>query len=207
MIDVLAPSGYMRFAPDGHFIFASFASAFLLKLLQPEFSSFLTKAQETEIFDLIGRLIQTLSSPKIAIDDRHTPKLYARFLAGLLSRHRRGGSGPGRSQTNPPPGERVPPSVSQVAPTPIAPVPLQNKSGSGQAGQQSQVQGNITQATGNTTNVPQQTSFTFSLEDFDMTDIISETEMLATMQAIKNPAWWSTGLMPGYVILTGMIET
>ncbi|KAL1755599.1 fungal-specific transcription factor domain-containing protein, partial [Schizophyllum commune] len=31
MVDKLAPSGYMRYAPDGHFIFASFASAFLLK--------------------------------------------------------------------------------------------------------------------------------------------------------------------------------
>ena len=32
MVEKLAPSGYMRYAPDGHFIFASFASAFLLKV-------------------------------------------------------------------------------------------------------------------------------------------------------------------------------
>ena len=62
----------------------------------------MTKDQENNIFDLIGRLIQTLSSPKIAIDDRHTPKLYARFLAGLLSRHRRDGATLGRSQPVPP---------------------------------------------------------------------------------------------------------
>ena len=62
----------------------------------------MTKDQENDVFDLIGRLIQTLSSPKIAIDDRHTPKLYARFLAGLLSRHRRDGATVGRSQPVPP---------------------------------------------------------------------------------------------------------
>ena len=68
----------------------------------------MTKDQENNVFDLIGRLIQTLSSPKIAIDDRHTPKLYARFLAGLLSRHRRDGGAVGRSQP-------VPPSQNQVS--------------------------------------------------------------------------------------------
>jgi len=56
----------------------------------------MTKDLETEIFDLIGRLIQTFSSPEIAIDDRHTPKLYARFLAGLLARSRKDGATVGR---------------------------------------------------------------------------------------------------------------
>lgn len=209
MIDVLAPSGYMRFAPDGHFIFASFASAFLLKLLQPEFSSFLTKDQETEILDLIGRLIQTLGSPKIAIDDRHTPKLYARFLASLLSRHRRDGTGPGRLQANPPPRDRVSANVPQAAgPAPVTPVP-QPESGTRQVGQQSQIQGNTAQAMDTSTNQQAFEDIPFTLEDFDMTalDVISEAEMLATMQAIKNPAWWSTGLMPGYVFLFGMKGT
>ena len=62
----------------------------------------MTKGQENDIFDLIGRLIETLSSPKIAIDDRHTPKLYARFLAGLLSRHRRDGATVSRLPPVPP---------------------------------------------------------------------------------------------------------
>jgi hypothetical protein len=65
--------------------------------------------------------------------------------------------------------------------------------------------GNVTQAMDTSTNFPQTSleEIPFTLEDFDMTtlDIISEAEMLATMQAIKNPAWWSTGLMPGYVLL------
>lgn len=32
VIEVLAPLGYLRYAADGHFVFAAFASAFLLKV-------------------------------------------------------------------------------------------------------------------------------------------------------------------------------
>ncbi|KAI0631459.1 hypothetical protein C8Q77DRAFT_1159249 [Trametes polyzona] len=88
LIDTLAPSGYMRTSPDAHFVFASFASAFLLKLLRPEFSSFVSHEMQTEIFDLISRLIDVLRSPEIAIDERHTPALHSRFLHGLLRKHR-----------------------------------------------------------------------------------------------------------------------
>ncbi|KAI0773153.1 fungal-specific transcription factor domain-containing protein [Trametes elegans] len=88
LIDTLAPTGYMRTSPDAHFVFASFASAFLLKLLRPEFSTFVSLERQTEIFDLISRLIDKLRSPDIAIDERHTPALHSRFLHGLLRKHR-----------------------------------------------------------------------------------------------------------------------
>jgi hypothetical protein len=107
MITRLAPSGYMRYSPDGWFLIASFASAFLFKLLRPQFKALVSTAQETEILELVGRLIQTLSSPDIAIDDRHTPKVYARFLASLLSRHRREGVASFSLQINPPPARPV----------------------------------------------------------------------------------------------------
>jgi hypothetical protein len=101
MIEVLAPSSLMRSAPDGHFVFASFASAFLLKLLRPEFVDIITREMEDEIFDSIGRLITTLQD--VAVDERHTPRLYARFLAGLLTKHRKGGGAvAGRLQQIPP---------------------------------------------------------------------------------------------------------
>jgi len=218
MVDGLAPSGYMRYAPDGHFVFASFASAFLLKLLRPEFSSFLTKGQENDIFDLIGRLIQTLSSPKIAIDDRHTPKLYARFLAGLLSRHRRDGATMGRLQP-------VPPTLQPVSPTQQS-LPESGTTGQSnsspmssfapsssvpEGGEQSQdfSQPSLCQlpmdspmyildggATSPFTNGASQFGSTF-----DWTygaNTFSDEEMLATMQAIKNPNWWSNMMMPGF---------
>ncbi|KAG1736279.1 hypothetical protein EDD22DRAFT_347767 [Suillus occidentalis] len=65
MIEVLTPSGLMRAAPDGHFVFASFASAFMLKLLRPEFAQLLTRQMKDEIFELIGRLITTLQDVAI----------------------------------------------------------------------------------------------------------------------------------------------
>ncbi|KAG1853069.1 hypothetical protein F4604DRAFT_1933338 [Suillus subluteus] len=104
MIEVLAPSGLMRAAPDGHFVFASFASAFMLKLLRPEFAQLLTRQMEDEIYELIGCLITTLQD--VAIDERHTAHLYARFIASLLTRHRKGGgSVGGRLQHVPPQGQ------------------------------------------------------------------------------------------------------
>ncbi|KIK36949.1 hypothetical protein CY34DRAFT_16042 [Suillus luteus UH-Slu-Lm8-n1] len=75
MVEVLAPSSLMRAAPDGHFVFASFASAFTLKLLSPEFAQLLTRQMEDEIFELISRLITTLQD--VVIDERHTPRLMA----------------------------------------------------------------------------------------------------------------------------------
>ena len=62
LVDSLIPTGYMRTSPDGHFVFASFASAFLLKLMRPEFAEFVSQEQSTQIFSLIGKLIQVLAS-------------------------------------------------------------------------------------------------------------------------------------------------
>lgn len=67
---------------------------------------------EDEIFDSIGRLITTLQ--EVAIDERHTPRLYARFLAGLLTKHRRGGSiVAGRPQPRPAASQPALPSQTQ----------------------------------------------------------------------------------------------
>ncbi|KAJ2932869.1 hypothetical protein H1R20_g4235, partial [Candolleomyces eurysporus] len=216
MITTLAPSGYMKYAPDGHFVFATFASAFLLKLLRPEFSKLLTKDQENEIFELIGKLINTLSSGRIAIDDRHTPKLYARFLAGLLSRHRRDGATVGRLQTLPP--------QSQPAAAPMnAPgASMTTFSLTGQPGQPTSGAGGGAGSGGSgggggysiDVTFPQQMdtpiympeatfatgagqiSFGTGLEGY--TSSGSEDEMLAPMQALRNPNWWQGLMMPGF---------
>ncbi|KAJ8689224.1 hypothetical protein PTI98_013267 [Pleurotus ostreatus] len=217
MIQNLAPSGYMRYAPDGHFVFASFASAFLLKLLRPEFSQLLSKGQETEIFELIGRLIQTLSSPQIAIDDRHTPKLYARFLAGLLSRHRRDGATVGRLQTQPPPTQNVSThsdfssiTMSQAGTSSFAVSP-QGSTGEPPSGgfsvttfSQSPTSEKIStpiyrpEATFSAGSGPIQFGSDFDMLMFGTENGVSEEEMLATMQALKNPVWWQNMMMPGF---------
>ncbi|KAG6852892.1 hypothetical protein C0991_008342 [Blastosporella zonata] len=208
MVEGLATTGYMKYAPDGHFIFASFASAFLLKLLKPEFSSLLSKDQETAIFDLIGRLIQTLSSPEIAIDDRHTPKLYARFLAGLLSRHRRDGATVGRLHPHPPPPSENS-SSRDFAPTGTPPstsiFSITSPQSSTSQSQSSTYAGSYQQSDGKMDTTPiYQPEATFSAatgainfgSDLSVS-AVSDEEMLATMRALKNPAWWDNMMMPG----------
>ncbi|KAL0066966.1 hypothetical protein AAF712_005955 [Marasmius tenuissimus] len=222
MVDSLAPSGYMRYAPDGHFVFASFASAFLLKLLRPEFSSLLPKEEGSEIYQLIGRLIQTLSSPTLAIDDRHTPKLYARFLAGLLSHHRRDGATVGRLQTQPPPPQQIgngeygaqsvthaPSTASTISTFSIA----QNSTAPGASSSLGFADGYSHAGESGATSTPifrPEATYTAgagaiqfdidpTLMDFEGQSTSDGSEMLATMQVVKNPNWWTNMMMPGYV--------
>ncbi|KAL0566819.1 hypothetical protein V5O48_015183 [Marasmius crinis-equi] len=222
MVDSLAPSGYMRYAPDGHFVFTAFASAFLLKLLRPEFSNFLPKEEGSEIYQLIGRLIQTLSSPNLAIDDRHTPKLYARFLAGLLSHHRRDGATVGRLQPQPPPQQQLPGS-REYGSQPSAPPPSSSASmstfsvspsapsgtGSGMSyGAETYSNGTETaitstpifraEATYTAGAGPIQFDVDPTLMDFEGNATSDGSDMLAAMQAVKNPNWWTNMMMPGF---------
>ncbi|KAK0502109.1 hypothetical protein EDD18DRAFT_681233 [Armillaria luteobubalina] len=88
MNENLAPSGFMRHAPDHHFMWTAFAVVFLFKLLRPQFSSLLHKADKEESVELIKNLINKLSASDIAVDNRHTPKLYARFFVMVLENHR-----------------------------------------------------------------------------------------------------------------------
>jgi hypothetical protein len=179
--------------------------------LRPEFASLLDKEQESGIFGLIGRLIQTLSSPKIAIDDKHTPKLYARFLAGLLSRHRRDGATVGRLHPNPPAqqqtsnGNDIPPglmttfSVPQQQPQPSSSMqPDQDFSYNPNGVESQNLQTPIyrPEATYNASTGPIHFGSDMELAVMD-TAYSPDEEMLATMQAIKNPSWWQNMMMPG----------
>ena len=204
----------------GHFIFASFASAFLLKvslepvmhmhflklfqLLRPEFASLLTKDEEMDILVLISRLIQTLSSHKLAIDDKHMPKLYARFLAGLLARHRREGIANGHlsvSSHNPrPPPEGPPIIIHEYAAQNIIVAEPQTQEGSGNGSnfdnnsdQHPEV--NICEMG----SVPADGCIPIIINDDYLIDgnLLPEEELLATMQTIKNPNWWQDMMLPG----------
>ncbi|KAJ7641594.1 hypothetical protein FB45DRAFT_359818 [Roridomyces roridus] len=210
MVEGLIPTGFIRYSPDGHFIFSAFASAFLLKLLRPEFSHLMPKEEENEVYDLIGRLIQTLSSPEVAIDDRHTPKLYARFLAGLLSRHRRDGATVGRLQPQaPPPQNYAGPSSeyqssgsgtsSTFTTSPMAGVgPAMHIDPAAQGYSRAFAQGE----TGSTPIYRADATYTGPVQygaDMDLgMGAQDEEQMLVAMQALKNPAWWDTMMMPGF---------
>jgi hypothetical protein len=195
-----------------------------VQLLRPDFSNLLSKQQEGEIFTLIGKLIQTLSSPEIAIDDRHTPRLYARFLAGLLTKHRRDGATVGRQHPPPPPQNRLSGS-SQAENSSLNPSkPAGSRSQSQGPGSSSQSQqqpareggytqvlpvysepdapqvyqqhAEVSQAYSSPNTCPMEL---YTSDDLGLFNNISEEDMLATMRALENPAWWQNMMMPGCV--------
>lgn len=189
-------------------MFATFASAFLLKLLRPEFSKLLSKEEENTVLDLISTLIRTISNPKIAIDDRHTPKLYARFLISLLSKYRRDGATVGRLQTQPPPHQQTPTLNTQPGGT----LTTFSLRGTAQPAPSAGTGGGFTQSSHQQQRpVAQDTpiymteatfaagagqvSFGSGFEPYGASG--SDDMNLAPMQALKNPAWWQDFMMPG----------
>jgi hypothetical protein len=60
--------------------------------LGPECYRFTSQKLEVEVYGLIERLIVVIGSPQVALDERHTPKLYSRFLASSLAKHKREGA-------------------------------------------------------------------------------------------------------------------
>lgn len=190
-------------------MFATFASAFLLKLLRPEFSKLLSKEEETKVLDLIRELINTIGNPKIAIDDRHTPKLYARFLISLLSKYRRDGATVGRLQTQPPPHQQTPAPNTQPGGSlttfslrgTAQPAPSTGTGGGGFTQSSYQQQRPAAQDTpvymtdATFAAGAGQVSFGSGFEPYGASG--SDDMSLAPMQALKNPAWWQDFMMPG----------
>lgn len=220
MIESLAPSGFMLYSPDGHFVFTSFASAFLLKLLRPEFSWLVEPDDKTKIFDLIGRLIQTLNSPEVAVDNKHTPKLHAKFLAGLLTKYHQDSNQDQLSQEPLPPskhsvggnpnqyeGQPQPSSTSAQyfghgpGTTPSTSMPqsgFDNVSYSSDPNLSSQ--GNVAFPHDTPRYQLQTSDGMVTTQDSAVNAMagLSEEDMLATLRAIGNPNWWSNVMMPGF---------
>ena len=170
--------------------------------MRPEFSKLLSTEEEAEILKLISRLIQALSSPKVAIDDKHTPKLYARFLATLLARHRKDGATRQRTVSasnnfDPPPrndAQNHAISTDQVA------THIQGDAGPPQS--TDAAMNFFSDSSGAHVYTPEVTfadgSSSFSINDILMeNNLLSEEEILATMQSIKNPSWWQNMMLPG----------
>ncbi|KAG8905358.1 hypothetical protein FRB99_000186 [Tulasnella sp. 403] len=79
--DCLGPKGYLRYSPDSHFVFISYAVLTLLKLIRPEFKSFIDNEQG--ILDLVGEVADLLET--VAVTPYHTPALYSTFLRALIT--------------------------------------------------------------------------------------------------------------------------
>ncbi|TFK46636.1 hypothetical protein OE88DRAFT_1637889 [Heliocybe sulcata] len=79
--DELGPKGYLKYSPDSHFVFVSYAVLSLLKLVRPEFQAFLDHEQST--LSLVKEVAELLET--IAASPMHTPYLYSIFLRALIS--------------------------------------------------------------------------------------------------------------------------
>jgi hypothetical protein len=193
------------------------------QLLRPKFSDLLMPEDETMIFDLVERLIQTLSSSDVAIDDRHTPKLHARFLLSLLSKCRREYAETGRSQPQNPPSSQT-----------VRHGPYGLMSPSGSSSQVFSV--SLPQSRLSPPSQPQKASnfspaFEFAVPDTTRPDVANEVPTYqgvagayaenlgmheegdapttsvssstgegtpATLQTLRNPTLWTQMMMPGY---------
>lgn len=97
---------YFRHGPEAQCVFVTFAAAFLIKvrilcllnvafmipahsflrqLLHPKYATYLTMDQRKEIHSMVQVTIDILASPQVVNDDRHSPRLWSRFLQGLLA--------------------------------------------------------------------------------------------------------------------------
>ncbi|KAG8704586.1 hypothetical protein FRC08_002161 [Ceratobasidium sp. 394] len=77
---------FHRYSPDGHWMWSVFAAAFLIKLAKPRGNQpahlSMTPAQRESALALVQKFITTLEFS--AVDNRHTPALYARYLKKVL---------------------------------------------------------------------------------------------------------------------------
>jgi hypothetical protein len=58
---------------------------FSVQLLQPKYAQYFTYERRVEIRDLVQKTIGLLGAADVALDEKHGPSLYSRFLAGLLA--------------------------------------------------------------------------------------------------------------------------
>lgn len=177
--------------------------------MRPEFKAFITSAKEAEIFDLIHRLIQTLQSPEIAIDERHTPKLHARFLAGLLAKHRRDSvATAGHIQTQQqPPAAQVSPHMQPTSSGSIH--TFSTSASAGTSPEEAAYSGGdmsysasreLLGAQGEPV-YQQDTVYaagTGPMDVFDFGNVAEQgVETLGALQALQNPSYWRDMMMPG----------
>ncbi|KIK59748.1 hypothetical protein GYMLUDRAFT_44187 [Collybiopsis luxurians FD-317 M1] len=109
MVERLYPTGHLKYAMEANFLYVSFSAAYLLNLLRPKLLPLLDENTQEDIIFTVKRLIDVLGSTDVALDGRHTPALYSRFLIGLILKYNTRSSA--RSAT-PPDGLRFHPQYN-----------------------------------------------------------------------------------------------
>jgi hypothetical protein len=93
----------------------------MAQLLQPKYASYLSSEQRAEIVQTVERAIEFHGSPDIAVDDRHGPRLYSRFMGGLLERVKAPPANPPRrSRSNRKTSVLANPELPQTSPQPAS---------------------------------------------------------------------------------------
>ncbi|KAH7915024.1 fungal-specific transcription factor domain-containing protein, partial [Hygrophoropsis aurantiaca] len=87
VVQRLFTTGRLRYALESHFLFAAFAAAFLLNLMSPEHLIVFDDTIQDCNAALVRELIHVLGSDACAVDGRHSPALYSRFLSCLLGKY------------------------------------------------------------------------------------------------------------------------
>ena len=188
--------------PPLYSVTLSDAVIFTPQLLRPECSRFISPGLEAEIYQVIERLINTIGSPQVAIDERHTPMLYSRFLARLLAK-RGDGAAHGRMHQQGPPTQQ--PQASSSAP--MYHLHLQTVPHSVAWNDEPTVTQTRFKDTADNQPTHQLAPYTFGANSgqpgdaMDFTfDSVSIDDLLEPMEAIENPLWMQTMMLPGCVL-------
>ncbi|KAI9449290.1 hypothetical protein BJY52DRAFT_1227874 [Lactarius psammicola] len=210
-VDTLLPTGYIRFAPDGYFVFAGVASGFMLsKLLRPEGAlGFITPGAR-------NRDIST-------IDERSYAMLLLTFLGGALlvnilnlTALARGRMHQQGQPTQQPQAsikcsssctsnsrDKRPPNNKHTAQTRLR---SQHKGGGGNPTTVQDVvpphsitlNGKPTVTANNNEPIHQFEAPPGDVMDFTFDSMISIDDLLGPMKAIENPHWMQTMMLPGF---------
>ncbi|KAJ7593031.1 hypothetical protein C8J56DRAFT_1023845 [Mycena floridula] len=200
---------YFRHGPEAQRVFLTFAATFLIKLLQPKYASHLEPETRTEILQLIQSAIDFLSSPEVAIDERHGPKVHARFLRGLLakvdkpSRSRKGSRRPKSSSSSaaPSPGLRhespastanslSPPALDSVLPSfdhQFSPPNGQEYFQPSNYGQQPMSNSNL--------------EMNVNMSDFFYPPLSFDPDIMDSMASLTDPVWQDMASIPGFNLM------
>ncbi|EKM55367.1 uncharacterized protein PHACADRAFT_95777, partial [Phanerochaete carnosa HHB-10118-sp] len=87
VLDSLYPSGLLSWAMEANFLYMAFCAGFLLNLFRPRLLPLLDASQCRDIVKLVKRLIVILGSNVVALDGRHSPALYSKFLRNLFEKY------------------------------------------------------------------------------------------------------------------------
>lgn len=186
----------------------------LLQTLHPRYSEYIPRETRVELRQLVEEVANLLGSPDVAVDERHGPALYSRFLKGLLetplasvdhppSALKRAARPHMVSPGSPDSGSERPDS-SPMPPTPVSvpqPPPSAEQDGPKEE-QQPQYQqtspgpGDVQMFDGLDLVYPDQPAQTINASELYSPPLPFDQELLQSMQSLTDPEW-ANMVLPG----------